>query len=401
MKIVIKNIYPYLFFLFCFVIPIDKYATAVPNIVLMALLASFPFVVKKSDFKKLLKREIFIFLTLVVFIFINMLLFQDIENDIKIVQKIFSSLLLLVLFIPLEKTENLNKTIVLSVLVCMGISLFNLYEFYSGSGEFTFADGATINEVLVIDRLYLGFLCVISVIASIGLLGNKYKILYMANVILCILFTLLISSRIAIILLLLLTVLLILYSKQKKQYIIFFACVLAITIAAFKYNKNLGERFFYTQSSMSKKSYVELFLAWEPRVVIWECNYKILMKETPILIGNGFYTTKDKLVSCYDGLINKEDKRNYFIAERFNPHNQYFDFLLSYGIIALLLFLAIFITIFIRHRKSYYKMALILTIMAFAFIESFFQRQIGAYLFAIIFMLILYPIDIKKSKNTK
>ncbi len=194
-------------------------------------------------------------------------------------------------------------------------------------------------------------------------------------------------------------VLLIFYSKKKKQYIIFFACVIAITIAAFKFNKNLGERFFYTQSSESKKGYVELFIAWEPRVVIWECNYNILKSDTQLLIGNGFYATKDKLVSCYDGLINKQDKRNYFIAERFNPHNQYFDFLLSYGIIALLVFLSIFIIASFNHRKSYYKTALILTIIAFAFIESFFQRQIGGYLFAIIFILILYPMHIEKSKK--
>ena len=330
-----------------------------------------------------------------------MLLFQEVERDINIVQKIFSSFLLLTLFIPINKTENLNKTIIISVLICIGVSLFNLFGFYLQTGEFNFADGTAVNEVLIIDRVYLGFLCVLSVIASIGLMGNKYKLLYLANIILCILFTLLISSRIAIILLLLLLVLLIFYSKNKKQYIIFFACVFAITIAAFKFNKNLGERFFYTQSSESKKSYVELFMAWEPRVVIWECNYNILKNDTQLLIGNGFYGTKDKLVSCYDGLINKDDKRNYFIAERFNPHNQYFDFLLSYGILALLLFLSIFITALYKYRKSYYKMALIFTIMAFAFIESFFQRQIGGFLFSIIFISILYPMYIERSKQPK
>lgn len=333
-----------------------------------------------------------------------MLLFQNIEDDIKIVQKIFSSLLLLILFIPLDKTDNLNKTVIISVLACIGVSLYNLYMLYSIEGEFSFADGAAINEVLIIDRLYLGFICVLSVLTSIGLMVNthsKYRWLYLANIVLCILFTLLISSRIAIILLLLLFILLIFYSNKKKQYIIFFICVLALTIGAFKLNKNLGERFFYTQSSESKKSYVELFLAWEPRAVIWECNYNLLKNETALLTGNGFYAVKDKLVTCYNGLIVNEDKRNYFIEERFNPHNQYLDFLLSYGIFAFVLFPAIFIIIYLKNKKSYYKMALLLTIMAFAFIESIFQRQIGAYLFTIIFILILFPMHIEKSKHTK
>jgi len=120
-----------------------------------------------------------------------------------------------------------------------------------------------------------------------------------------------------------------------------------------------------------------------------------------LLIGNGFYETKDKLVSCYNVLISKEDKREYFVEEKFNPHNQYFDFLLSYGIIALLLFLGFLITLSLKNSNSYYKMSLILTIVVFAFIESFFQRQIGGYLFAIIFILILYPVHIEKPKQSK
>src|SRR5690606_27696353 len=120
------------------------------------------------------KKEILFFMALAAYLFINMLLFQKIEDDIKIVQKIFSSLLLLVLFIPMEKTDNLNKTVIISVLVCMGISLYNLYGLYSLEGEFSFADGAAVNEVLIIDRLYLGFICVLSVLTSIGLMGNGY-----------------------------------------------------------------------------------------------------------------------------------------------------------------------------------------------------------------------------------
>lgn len=399
MKIILKNVYPYFFYIFCFVIPLDKYATAVPNIILIVLLALFPFVVKRNDFKKLLKKEILLFIALIAYISINMFLFQDVERDINIVQKVISSLLLLVLFIPMDKTDYLNKTIIISVLACIGISLFNLLVFFSRTKGFSFADGENINEVLVIDRLYLGFLCVMSVIASIGLINGKYRWLYIGNVILCTLFTLIISSRIAIILLLFLTILPIFYSKKKKTFIVFFMCIIAITIGAFKINKNLGERFFYTQSRESKKSYVELAMAWEPRFVIWQCNFNMLNTDIQLLIGNGFYETKDKLVSCYKGLIEKEDKRNYFVSERFNPHNQYFDFLLSYGIIALLLFLVMFLKTFLYNRKSYYKTALILTIMSFAFIESFFQRQMGAYLFAIIFILIIYPISIEKSKK--
>tara|TARA_R100000353_G_scaffold18871_1_gene17391 strand:- start:56370 stop:57572 length:1203 start_codon:yes stop_codon:yes gene_type:complete len=400
LKNILKNIYPYLFCLFCFVLPLDKYATAVPNIILILLLVSFPFVVKKNDFKKLVRTEVLVFSTLIAYIFINMVLFQDYGSDITVVKKIFSAFMLLILYIPIGTTAKLNKTIILSVLVCMVVSLLNVAKFYFETGEFNFADGGTINDILVIDRLYLGFLCVLSVIASIGLIRNNHKLLYVINIVLCILFALLISSRIAILLLLFLMMLLVFYSRNKKQYIFFFIGVFIITIAAFKLNKNLGERFFYTHNSESKKSYVELFMAWEPRVEIWGCSYKILTNKTPLLLGNGFYGTKNELVSCYKS-IGKEDKRKYFIAQRFNPHNQFFDFLLSYGLIALVLFLAIFSILITKYRNSYYKMALIITIMAFAFIESYFQRQIGGYLFAIVFILIIYPMYIPNTKQAK
>ena len=42
---------------------------------------------------------------------------------------------------------------------------------------------------------------------------------------------------------------------------------------------------------------------------------------------------KTKLVNCYERTILKEDKRTYFIAQRFNPHSQFIDFTLSYGFI--------------------------------------------------------------------
>ncbi|OAB80220.1 O-antigen ligase family protein [Cochleicola gelatinilyticus] len=393
MKVLLSNLYPYLFLIFCFVIPLDKYATAIPNIVLIALLVSFPFVVKKEDFKRLVRLEFLLFGGLVVFITLEMLLFQDRLKDINIIAKIASSLLLVVLFIPIYSTKKLNKTIIISVLVCIAVSLFNLYGFYMKEGVFHFASGAAVDDVLIIDRLYLGFLCVLSIVASIGIIGstyNEYNKWYFANIVLSIVFVLLISSRIAIILLLILFLLKIFYTKKKLEYGLFFIGIIAIVSGAFLVNKNLGERFFYTQSSDSGKSYIELFKSWEQRVVIWDCNYQILKNDTPVFTGNGFYETKNKLVACYDTTIERKEKRAYFLLKRFNPHNQFADFILSYGVIAFLLFTAIFISLLLKNRNSYYRTGLLLSIAAFAFIECFFQRQMGGYIFSMIFILIIF-----------
>ncbi|NND62129.1 MAG: hypothetical protein HKN48_02925 [Flavobacteriaceae bacterium] len=396
MKVLIRSIYPYLFLFFCFVIPLDKYATAVPNIVLIALLATFPFAVKKEDFQKLMKKEVLFFAGLVAVLFLNSLLFHDFMKDVTILKKVGSALLLLVLFIPLEKTENLKKTLIISVLLCIVICLFNLYGYYVSEGAFNFSSGSVINDVLIIDRLYLGFLCVLSIVASIALIGNRYNEYnkwYFANIVFCVGFVLLISSRIAVLLLLLLFLLKIFYTKGKKEYILFFIGVIALVFAAFLVNKNLNDRFFYAHSTQKdEKSYIELFMQWEPRAVIWECNYKIITEGDFTVFGSGFYNTKDKLVNCYEEVIDKEPRKAYFVRERFNPHNQYVDFLLSSGILPMLLYIVVYGMMFMRNRRSYYKTALLISVAAFAFIESHFHRQMGAYIFAIILIMAIYPL---------
>ena len=393
MQAILRTIYPFLYLFFCFALPLDKYATAVPNIVLIALVALFPFVVKKADFKKLVKREVLLFGGFVIYISLNSALFHDFTNDMTIISKILGSLLLLVLFIPINKTENIMKTLVFVTLVCMAISLYHLYFFYMQEGEFNFAFGGAINDVLIIDRLYLGFLCVLSVVSSIALIGNRYSDYnkwYFANIVFCVAFVLLISSRVAIFLLLLLFFLKIFYSKSKREYILFFIGVIGLVIMAFMFNKNLKERFFYTHSTQQEKSYIELFQQWEPRFVIWGCNYDIATHESAALAGLGFYNTRDRLVECYGEVIKKKDRRAYFQERRFNSHNQFMDVYLSAGLLALLLLVLLFISLF-KGQKGYYKTAFLLVIFAFASIECLFQRQLGAYLFALVLILMIFP----------
>jgi len=393
MQAILRTIYPFLYLFFCFALPLDKYATAVPNIVLIALVAFFPFVVKKSDFKKLVKREVLLFAGFVIYISLNSALFHDFTNDMTIISKILGSLLLLVLFIPINKTENIMKTLVFVTLVCMAISLYNLYFFYMQEGEFNFSFGGTINDVLIIDRLYLGFLCVLSVVSSIALIGNRYSDnnkWYFANIVLIVGFVLLISSRAAILLLLMLFFLKIFYSKSKKEYILFFVGVIGLIAIAFMLNKNLNERFFYSHSTQQEKSYLELFKQWEPRFVIWGCNYDIAIKESPELAGLGFYNTRDQLVECYGEVIKKKKRREYYQERRFNSHNQFIDVYLSAGLLALLLFVLLFISL-LKGQRGYCRMAFLLVIFTFASIECVFQRQLGAYLFALVLILMIFP----------
>ena len=51
----------------------------------------------------------------------------------------------------------------------------------------------------------------------------------------------------------------------------------------------------------------------------------------------------------------------YFIKKQFNPHNQFLDFYLSSGLIAVILFLILYSLLFFQSKYSYYKMALFIS----------------------------------------
>ena len=130
----------------------------------------------------------------------------------------------------------------------------------------------------------------------------------------------------------------------------------------------------------------ESFKQWEPRYVIWQCNYELIFESTSkFLVG---YKTKmeieDNLVACYPSKIFKnDDKIVYFERERFNSHNQYFDFIL-YGGVALLVLYFIFLGILSftlpLNQFGYY---ILIALLCMFLVENLMQRQSGVYLMGI------------------
>ena len=259
--------------------------------------------------------------------------------------------------------------------------------------EFNFATGAIVDEVLIVDRLYLGFLCIISIIVSIGLMERNFSPLnkwYFTNIAINVIFVLLISSRVAIILLFLLFFVKLFYTKKRNKYFFFFIGIIGVIMISFYLNKNLQERFLFTNNTEKNLTYIELVKKWEPRVVIWECNNLITKSNFNLFKGIGFYKAQEKLTDCYGEVIKDPRKREYFIKKQFNPHNQFIDFYLASGLIALIFFLILYTLLFFQSKYIYYKMTLFISLLLFTFIESFFHRQLGGYIFALVLILILF-----------
>tara|TARA_R110002020_G_scaffold410898_1_gene620598 strand:+ start:407 stop:1576 length:1170 start_codon:yes stop_codon:yes gene_type:complete len=384
---------------FCFALPLDRYAPALPNIILIFLLGSFPFIIKKEDFKILKRKEVLLLGLLITYVVINSMLFQDFTQDLKFTQKIASTLLPVILFLPIKYTNNLKISLIISVLCCILYSLFQICIYYINSGSFEFSSGGVINEILPVERLYLGFICVLSVVLSISLLRKnqvKYRCLYF-NILLCSIFVFLIVSRIAVILLLILFFIQIFYTRYRRKFAMFFFLFIAVATIAFTTNKNLNQRFFYSQSTQKQKGYIELLKQWEPRFLIWDCSYNIITTNDIWITGLGFSKTKDYLVSCYKEVVKQDRRRKYFVESRFNTHNQFIDFWLSAGVLSTIIFMCFFAFLFLKNRKLFFQTALILSLLLFSSVENIFHRQLGCYLFGIILVFLVNEDDKKSS----
>lgn len=388
----ILTIYSTLFLIFCFSIPYEDYANAIPNILIVGLAILFPFVSKKQDLKNLKNRTYLAFITLFVFITANSFLKGQFKADFFLISKLVIPLALIFLSTPIKNFETVKKTFALATLLAVMISLFNIGEYIiQKSNTFEFTKGGFINNLLVSERLYLGFCSVISLIFLIEIFSKSYsktiKIASGLASVLLMFFVFFVSARVAIISTLLIIVLFIVFKLNKKEKLIASLSLIVFVALFFTFNKNLKNRFFHS-NYVYTESVVDKLLEREPRSIIWKCSYDIIKNNHHFLFGNGFRQTKSLLVECYHG-IEKEKKRNWFIESNFNSHNQFIDFFLCSGIIGLLLFLYLLYSLFKDSTKDFMSISLLLALCLMLFIDNIFHRQIGNYFFAVICIIIL------------
>src|SRR5690554_4610356 len=207
MRILFSAIYPYAFLLLYLIIPFDNYIRALPNILLVILLVTFPFIIKKSDFKKIRILPIAVFAALFVYLCVNSLAADRWLEDINIIKKVLIALGLAILFIPIsnmdtssESAEKIKMAIILSSLAAILFSVFNFVLITHDTGNFEWGNSPQVVESLLIDRLYLGLLSTFSILISFQSISKKYhpnNNYHLGNIFINVLFLVLIASKIA------------------------------------------------------------------------------------------------------------------------------------------------------------------------------------------------------------
>ncbi|MDN3723111.1 O-antigen ligase family protein [Aequorivita sp. SDUM287046] len=393
MRILLAAIYPYAFLLLYLIIPFDNYIRALPNILLAILLVAFPFIVKKEDFKKLKPLPIAIFLIFFVYLCADSLLSGRLPEDFYIIKKVLIAVGLAILYIPVADVKKINSAIIFSSLAAIIFTVYNFVLITDQVGNFALGDSPQVIESLLIDRLYLGLLSTLSILISVQAINKKYhpnNNYYLANILVNALFIILIASKIAVISLFALLLLRQFYGQRRWGKTILASIAIVAVLGLFYVLKNEGKIHSSQRADSSNAhTFIENSMTYELRAVVWSCAQKIISTEGFSMTGMGFGTTKDKLVSCYQTNISNPLKKERFVQERYNTHNQFLDFYLSAGFIALLLFLAFIVFTFITNRKRFFPTAILATLLMYCLVENLFHRQIGAYYIGFILIVLM------------
>jgi len=374
---------------------------ALPNILLIALAVAFPFVVSKSDFQKLKRLPTLFFIGFVIFVLAQALFLSRFQVDSPVLEKINLAIGLVILYVPIQGFEKIKKALIYSSIAAILFSVGSIIVSVYQGAEFEVLNSGNLIEAMLVDRLYLGLLCVLSIVASYSLLKDTYhpnNSYYVVAIILNVLFILLIVSRIAIIALIVLFILGFFYKRSKGTQLVFVMATLFLgLVLVFILNNDFRKKIFYTPTNTESKGLVANTLEMEPRTIIWNCALSISETHNELWKGLGFSNTNATLVNCYQDSIEDEQKRAWLVAKKYNTHNQFLDIYLATGIVGTLLFIGFILFVFLRNKRQFFPTSLLLILVLFLLIENLFHRQIGAYYVG--FVLIMLLIKRNKPEN--
>lgn len=393
MRILLAAIYPYVFILLYLIIPFDEYVRALPNILMLILVVAFPFIIRKEDFKKISKNSMLLLVFFIAFLLINSSIQGRLELDFVFIKTMMIPLGIVFLYVPITDFKKVNKAIIFSSFIAIVYSLIKFLILVNQNTDVSINFFQETVDALLIDRIYVGFLCVLSVIISYQSItkqfhpDNKY---YLISMVLNVSYLLLIMSKTAIVILLFVAVLRQFYGKDKKIRLGATAIILTF-LAIMSYFKlpNVIENTFKPQKDISEVTYAGSTIPLGYRLLIWDCASKITKNSNTNIFGIGFRETSDRLVNCYENEIEDLNTKQNFINKRFNTHNQYFDLYISSGLISIILFLGILIYLFFKKHKDYYSTSLLLSMILFGLAENYFHRQVGAYYIGFVLVILL------------
>ena len=385
MKFILKeNIYDFVAILLLVSLSFSK---ALPNIFLGILFLLFLLNKSRKKYFFYFENYFIIIALLFFYLILKALLFQSLIIDIQYYSKYF--LILLTTLVLLKVNRNrLILGFLLSVLISIIIASVNIFSFYLNHKKFPFEDGAIINKILVVERPYFGFICLLAIILSVYIssIFKKYKLLFYIFASIAVAFIFFIAARLSLIsLVLILLIYIFFYSTlsivKKLSIIIAGILILSFTLTSYK---NLTNRFF----TNTTKDKLQLY---DPRVVIWSCAYEISSADNfNAVFGVESYSwLESQFRECYSHKNNDDlERKEWFIKQGFNSHNQFIDIYLIGGILGLFIFTAFVGNLLYISKNNFLISAVAFSLFLFFILENVLHRQFGCYLIAFVLAIV-------------
>ncbi len=312
--------------------------------------------------------------------------------DIGIYARYFTILLLFALYQRTSKIETIENYYLVGLTVAFVISFLRIVIYKIANPNALFDTGYVIDDMLWGDRPYAAFMLVLAIFICLRRVSLKTKgsWFYLTLVGVFLLFCNFISARLSMGLAILTIVYFIFFRFKVNKKIKFSLSVLFFTavFVMIIFNKSLILR-----TPLDKETEFEKIIAVakdrEPRYVIWSCSALLLQTDSNALQGISSYEKYRKdLVDCYgEFIVNRAEKRQYYMDSRFSSHNQFLDFWLNGGIVPFLFLIAAFISVFLSKKNSADTKWIYFLFFCFLLVENVFYRQIGYYLFGIFAVL--------------
>lgn len=389
-----KNTINYLRILFSFSFLLSfPFSSAINNISYGLLMATSIFILFKNKQTIKISRLGYISIFVVLLLILDILFLGNISKDYN---TIFRYLILLTspLLFYGDKHSNFQfkKIYLISYGVFFLIAVFDIFNHFLEFNNFSFYKGVVkVKDAFFFERLYFGLFSVLAAIISSDIFKNKYLKKYTV-LLLILLINFIIATRLAFLIVFAILISQAIIDAKRislKKTFISGAILLIVFIGLISINEGFRSRFL-----LNSKSYDEFVLKFkinEPRYAIWKCAFLISTDNPEFNKLTGFSSNDQlfkNLFGCYEKHVYIEAKRNWFLRDKLNTHNQFIHFYLLHGIVGLS-FIVLLIFSFLLYNHNVLSLYLLLSIVLFCTIESFIFRQIGVYLISVSLYLLL------------
>lgn len=272
------------------------------------------------------------------------------------------------------------------VLMAVFALLKSLYLYYTGMGNYFVYDKLSL--ILNKHTTYYSLYCVIAIsyfLYDLLLIKKTSKIVSILSILFLLFFIYLLSVRIAIVALIIIGIYFIKVKITSRSNMVFLSLLVILSLAStLIFSSNYVERFESIKSNPDKIAENNEF---NTRIIHWKSALETMSGIDDYLIGKGTGDGKKDLYKQYQ-------KNGFLIGyeKKYNAHNQYLEFLMSNGLIAILAYISILLITLIYSIRvnDIFGILVVLLFVVYSLTESILERQSGIFIVAILCNILFF-----------